>query len=125
MIPFFEQETSQLLRKLFKDHWVSWLGPPRELILDPARTNLGDNMASPSEMQGTVIRPIAAGAHWQLGKVETHGGWFGRTLDKLIDEHNPDSKDEWLRCVVHAHIKKQMFQAHGFSPHQMVRNPRP
>ena len=33
VIPFFEQETSQLVRKLFEDHWVSWLGPPRELVL--------------------------------------------------------------------------------------------
>ena len=62
-------------------------------------------MASPSELQGTVLRPIAAGAHWQLGKVETHGDWFSRMLDKLIDEHSLESKEEWLQCVAQAHIK--------------------
>lgn len=41
VVPFFEQETSAVIRQLYQDHWVSWLGPPRELILDPARTNLG------------------------------------------------------------------------------------
>ena len=28
MVPFFEQETSQLLRRLFEDHRIPWLGPP-------------------------------------------------------------------------------------------------
>eukprot|EP00435_Cladocopium_sp_Y103_P073746 s182_g45.t1 len=120
MIPFFEQETGVLLRQLFHDHWVTWLGPPKELVLDPARTNLGENMSAPTELQGTVIRPIAAGAHWQMGKVESHGGWFNRVLDKLITEHSPSNKEEWLQCVHHAHIKNQMLQVHGYSPHQFV-----
>ena len=125
VIPFFEQETAQLIRKMLEEHWISWLGPPRELILDAARTNLGENMATPSELQGTEIRPIAAGAHWQLGKVESHGGWFGRLVEKLVDAHQPSNKEDWLQCVVHAHIKNQMLQVHGFSPHQMLfgRNP--
>ena len=126
MIPFFEPETSSVIRQLYQDNWVSWLGPPRELILDPARTNLGENMAGPTELQGTVVRPIAAGAHWQLGKVESHGGWFARVLDKLIAEHQPANKEEWLQCVSHAHIKNQMLQVHGFSPHQFMfgKNPK-
>ena len=68
MIPFFEIETSALLRKLLADHWIAWAGPPQEIVLDPARTNLGDQMAAPCELEGTLIRSIAAGAHWQLGK---------------------------------------------------------
>ena len=68
MIPFFEIETSALLRKLLADHWIAWAGPPQEMVLDPARTNLGDQMAAPCELEGTLIRSIAAGAHWQLGK---------------------------------------------------------
>ena len=120
MIPFFETETSALIRQLFSDHWISWLGPPRELLLDPARTNLGDQMATPTEFQGTEMKPIAAGAHWQLGKVESHGGWFSRMLDKVIAAIHPTTKEDWLACVHHAHIKNQMLQVHGYSPHQFV-----
>lgn len=82
-------------------------------------------MVVPAELDGVQIRPIAAGAHWQLGKCETHGGWFNRVLEKLIDEFSPSSKEEWLECVVHAHIKNQQLQVHGFSPYQFVfgRNP--
>ena len=41
-------------------------------------------------------------------------------LDKLIAEHQPANKEEWLQCVSHAHIKNQMLQVHGFSPHQFM-----
>ena len=125
MIPFFQTETSGLLRQLFRDSWITWAGPPKEVVLDPAQTNLGDPMVLPCEWQGTHVRPIAAGAHWQLGKTESHGGWFAQVLDKIIEEHNPQSKEEWLSCVAHAHVKNQMIQVHGHSPHQFVfgRNP--
>lgn len=35
------------------------------------------------------------------------------------------NRESWLECVAHAHVKKQMLQVHGFSPHQFVcgRNP--
>ena len=125
MIPFFQVETAHLLRELLNEHWISWAGVPREIILDPARTNVGAPMTVPAELEGTHVRPIAAGAHWQLGKCESHGGWFNRVLEKLIDDYSPQDQKGWLECVTHAHIKNQMLQVHGLSPCQFVfgRNP--
>lgn len=120
MIPFFETETATVLRRLFSEHWIAWAGTPREIILDPAKTNLGDPMVVPAELDGSQIRPIAAGAHWQFGKCESHGGWFDQVLEKLVDEFSPNSQAEWLECVHHAHVKNQQLQVHGFSPHQFV-----
>ena len=109
-----------MLRRLFTEHWSAWAGSPTEIVLDPAKTNLGDPMVVPAELEGTEIRTIAAGAHWQLGKCETHGGWFNRLLEKLIDEFSPSTKEEWLECVTHAHVKNQHIQVHGYSPYQFV-----
>eukprot|EP00434_Breviolum_minutum_P035842 symbB.v1.2.031741.t1/scaffold3487.1/size55659/4 len=120
VIPFFEAETSNLLRSLLESHWISWAGPPSDIILDPAQTNLGEPLVIPLESQGINIRVIAAEAHWQLGKTENHGGWFARVLQRVIDDHSPSSKEEWLECVHHAHIKNAMIQHHGFSPQQYV-----
>ena len=120
VIPFFEAETSNLLRSLLESHWISWAGPPSDVILDPAQTNLGEPLVIPLESQGINIRVIAAEAHWQLGKTENHGGWFARVLQRVIDDHSPSSKEEWLECVHHAHIKNAMIQHHGFSPQQYV-----
>ena len=72
------------------------------------------------EKRGTHIRPIAAEAHFQLGKTESHGGWFNRVLEKIIQEHSPQSQSEWLECVQHAHVKNNLIQNHGVTPSQYV-----
>ena len=120
VIPFYEVETSALLRKLYSTHWVAWAGPPKELILDPAPTNMGENLQTHMEFEGTNVKQIAAEAHWQLGRTENHGGWFARVLAKIMDEHTPTNREEWEECVRHAHIKNTMIQSYGFTPHQHV-----
>ena len=120
MIPFFETETAQVVRDLYAENWVVWAGPPKELIVDPSHSNLGENMVSPTELEGTVIRQIAAEAHWQLGRTERHGGYFEKILSRLIEQFSPSSKTEWLECVRHAHVKNQMIQSYGYTPHQYV-----
>ena len=126
VIPFFETETATLLRQLLDQHWISWTGPPEVIVLDAAQTNLADPMFVPAETEGTQMRVIPADAHWQLGRTENHGGWFDRVLSKVIDEHSPKNKEEWLQCVKHAHVKNEMIQSYGHTPHQFVfgRNPR-
>eukprot|EP00435_Cladocopium_sp_Y103_P030418 s52_g7.t1 len=125
VIPFFETETSRVLWQLLKDHWFAWAGPPHEIILDPKATNLGEALVVPLEQQGIHVRQIAAEAHYQLGKVESHGGWFERVLKKVLDEHTPQNRDEWMECVCQTHVKNAMIQNHGVTPHQFVfgRNP--
>ena len=93
---------------------------PKEIVLDPKATNLGEPFVVPLEKRGTHIRPIAAEAHFQLGKTESHGGWFNRVLEKILQEHNPQSQSEWLECVQHAHVKNNLIQNHGVTPSQYV-----
>ena len=66
------------------------------------------------------ISVIAAEAHWQLGKVEVHGGIFSRLLDKVIQERGPSTQEEWLDCVRHCHVKNATIQTHGYTPSQVV-----
>ena len=125
MIPFTSPETSKLLWSLLQEHWISWAGPPKEIVLDPSATNLGEPLIVPLEHRGIHVRQIAAGAHFQLGKVESHGGWFNRVLEKILTEFPPSTHEDWLECVCHAHVKNSMLQHHGVTPHQFVfgRNP--
>ena len=120
MIPFFEPETSRLLWDLLDRYWCSWAGNPKEIVLDPKATNLGEPLVIPLEKRGAHIRPIAAEAHFQLGKTESHGGWFNRVLEKILQEHSPQSQSEWLECVQHAHVKNNLIQNHGVTPSQYV-----
>ena len=120
MVPFFETETASVLRKLYLEKWVNWAGPPKEVILDPARTNLGKAMVEPTELEGTHVLVTAAGAHWQLGKTEVHGGWFSRVLSKVLEQKSPENKEEWLECVIQSHVKNQMIQNYGYTPSQFI-----
>lgn len=81
---------------------------------------LGESLQAPSESLGTSVKFIPAEAHWQLGRAESHGGWFARALEKNIKEHSPSDKLAWERCVKHAHVKNQMIQNYGYTPHQFV-----
>eukprot|EP00435_Cladocopium_sp_Y103_P055765 s362_g18.t1 len=125
VIPFFETETSQLLHRLFCDHWCSWAGFPREVVMDPARTNLGKNYTEPLEAVGVHVSLTAAGAHWQLGKTEVHGGLFCHVLERVLQEKSPQNQVEWLQAVSQCHVKNSTIQTYGFSPCQLVfgRNP--
>ena len=120
MLPFYETETSGLLQRLFQEYWMRVFGPPREILLDQAATNMGEPLQQCLDMHGTTVRPIAGEAHWQLGRTENHGGWFGRILARLCDEYSPSNKADWEQCVLHAHVKNQMIQSYGFTPHQYV-----
>ena len=125
MIPFFETETADVLRRLLNDRWIAWAGNPREIVMDPAKTNLGKALTEPMELEGTHISTTAAAAHWQLGKTEVHGGLFAKVLSKVLEERQPTNQAEWLDCVRQCHVKNSTIQTFGFSPCQHVfgRNP--
>ena len=114
MVPFHEHETSEVLKRLVAEHWVKIFGPPKEVIIDQACTNLADSFQSYLDSQGTHVHQIAGEAHWQIGRTENHGGWFGRILDRTIAEMLPKTKAKWEDCVTHAHVKNTMIQSYGY-----------
>ena len=120
MIPFFERETSDVLQKLLANYWVRVFGPPQEVIMDQARTNLGEPLQKYLENLGVYVRPIPGEAHWQLGRTETHGGWFARILEKTMQSQMPTDRETWEQCVLHSHVKNSMIQFYGYTPHQYV-----
>ena len=88
--------------------------------------NLSDVLTVPQELSGSTIHVTAADAHYQLGKVEVHGGWFNQVLEKTIHEFSPTSKEAWLECVFAAHCKNELIQVYGMTPAQFIfgRNPK-
>ncbi|OLP84633.1 Copia protein, partial [Symbiodinium microadriaticum] len=126
MVPLPGRETSEMIKKAFQERWVAWAGVPHEIVVDPAQTNLSDVFTEPQELAGAIVSATAAEAHWQLGKVEVHGGWFSRVLQKVIADCAPHDRETWLECVVAAHCKNELIQVYGLTPAQFVfgRNPR-
>eukprot|EP00435_Cladocopium_sp_Y103_P010611 s801_g2.t1 len=125
MIPFHERETSEVLRREFANNWVRIFGAPKEVVVDQAQTNLGEGLQGYLESIGSHVHQIAGEEHWQLGRTESHGGWFSRILDRTVAEFVPQTKEDWESCVTHSHVKNTMIQSYGYTPHQYVfgRNP--
>eukprot|EP00435_Cladocopium_sp_Y103_P060490 s2072_g22.t1 len=126
VVPLFERPTSENLRKVVQERWISWAGQPSEIICDPHRVNLSDVLTTPQELSGSTIHVTAADAPYQLGKVEVHGGWFNQVLEKTIHEFSPNTKEAWLECVSAAHCKNELIQVYGMTPAQFLfgRNPK-
>ena len=58
MVPLFEQETSELLKKLFLETWQRWAGSPVEVVVDSAKTNTAEEVFSRLEQDGIRISTI-------------------------------------------------------------------
>jgi hypothetical protein len=127
IVPFFETETAAVIRNIYNTRWRELAGTPLEILVDPAKTNLGEAMLGPAELGGAHVLQTAGEAHWQNGKTETHGIWYERILQRIIDSAQPKDKLEWLECVTQANCAKYaLLQVYGMSPAQHVfgRNPR-
>ena len=103
------KENADLIRKTLLERWVSWAGTPSEIVVDPAQPNLSEALTVPQELNGSTKSSTAAEAHWQLGKVEVHGGWFSRVLDNVISECEPHDRQSWEECVSAAHSKNELI----------------
>ena len=127
VVPFFERETAEVLKKIFLEAWQRWAGVPVEVIVDPAKTNTAEGVFDQLEQDGTRVVTIAAEAHNQLGKVEKHGHLFEVILQKVLDQVQPRTREEYEQCVTQTgNAKNELINQKGLSPCQLVfgRNPR-
>ena len=127
MAPIFQKENAELLKGVLRDSWIAWAGPPKVLELDPSRPNLSDALGEYCEGLGIDLLYTAADSHWQLGKVERHGGWFEKIFSRVCEEHPPKNAEEFVDNVLQTQIAKNtLITEAGASPFQIVfgRNPR-
>ena len=113
VVPIYTKESSDLIKKVLQDSWIAWAGPPKALCVDPAQPNISQAMSEFCEARGITLHATAGDAHWQLGKVERHGGWFSQILDKVIFDVAPTSQEEFAECIIQAQTaKEQPHQCH-------------
>ena len=127
MCPIFQKENAELIKGVLRDSWISWAGPPKVLELDPAKPNLSDALGGFCQSLGIDVVHTAAESHWQLGKVERHGGWFEKILERVNTEHPPESSEHFVDNVTQTQVaKNSLISEAGASPYQIVfgRNPR-
>ena len=127
IIPLHKPETGPLLRDALQDFWIGWAGPPKMLVMDPSKPNLSACLGDFCNNLGIEVSFTAAEASWQLGKVERHGQWFQRILQRVLDDVRPETLESYRECLSQTQsAKNTLLSEAGASPYQLVfgRNPR-
>ena len=113
--------TSIQLSLLINKHWVSWAGPPKELITDSAGEFCSEEFSKYLQSMDTKGHTVAAEAHWQLGRCERHGAILQTMLDKYQQDQPISSDDEFEMALQHCcAAKNSLSRYRGYSPEILV-----
>ena len=61
--------------------WLNWAGPPNEILLDSATEFLSQLFVEFLQSMNVHCQVIPPDAHWQLGRIERHGGVLQHMLN--------------------------------------------
>ena len=101
--------------------WFRWAGPCRELRVDSASEFCSEQFARWSQQHSICVKIIAAGAHWQLGRAERHGGVLQNMLDKYAAEHEIDSIESCQTALDWCcQAKNNLARSNGYTPEILV-----
>lgn len=109
------------LFQAFQRAWLAWAGPPGTVYVDPASSFNSEAWRSQMQSLDVRIKMTAAEAHWQLGRVEVHGGVLKKMFDKMDFERPVTSPEEFEQMLVLAcNAKNSLSRVKGYSPEQAV-----
>eukprot|EP00435_Cladocopium_sp_Y103_P021628 s655_g5.t1 len=101
--------------------WLSWAGPPNELMADSAtefNSEAFEMFMRQMNIKCTIVPPQA---HWQLGKTERHGEVLQHMLSKFEEDHPINTYQELQRALMMCTAAKNACSLrHGFSPEVLV-----
>ena len=117
--PFGSDSTSQWT--FLEEYWFSWAGYPKVLYVDPARGYLSEQWMDRTQEVGISLVVSARDSHWQLGRVEAHGGVLKGMLSRM-DAENPINDAETFRKALNQAClaKNTLMRKSGYSPEQAV-----
>ena len=114
-------KTTESFIQMMNQHWLSWAGPPNEMVVDSG-TELNsaqvDEFVQRFGIKSTTTTPEA---HWQSGKIERHGSFLQTMLDKIDMEH-PVQDYHALQVALNqaTHAKNSLSIRHGYAPEIIV-----
>ena len=112
---------TQTLIDLLGKHWVSWAGPPQQIMTDSAGEFRSEEFCKHLQSQDIKLHVIPGEAHWQMGKCERHGAFLQTMLNKYQSEHPIDSAEEFDKALIQlVNAKNSLSRHRGYSPEILV-----
>ena len=62
------------VQEKFVNGWLSWAGSPNEIVLDSASEFVSEAFSQFLQNLNIKCTVVPKGAHWQMGRIERHGG---------------------------------------------------
>eukprot|EP00438_Fugacium_kawagutii_P029976 Skav217703 [mRNA] locus=scaffold2294:90003:97141:- [translate_table: standard] len=118
--PVFQTDAEALF-EAFQSAWLHWAGPCKQLVIDNESGLCSDHFAQLTQSQNIYLRPVAAYAHWQLGKTERHGDILQHMLSKLDHDQPVLNATQFRQVLQHCCVAKNaLARAKGFTPEILV-----
>ena len=116
------QTSNEALQDAFSRTWMHWAGPPQELVLDGESALCSEAFRNFTQRHSINTRVVAAYAHWQMGKVERHGGILQGMLDKFHHENTIQSPQQFEEALHQCcRCKKRTIPGQrGYTPEILV-----
>ena len=114
-------KSSQDLISILSQHWISWAGPPAELVVDSGTEMNSEAFSAFCQRFNIRCTTTVPDAHWQSGKIERHGAFLETMLSRIDQEipiHDYSSLQLSLNQCTHA--KNALSIRHGFAPEIIV-----
>ena len=115
------QTSQEALQDAFNRTWMHWAGPPQELVIDGESALCSEDFRNFTQRHSIQTRVVAAYAHWQMGKVERHGGILQGMLDKYHHDRPINTPQEFEEAVSQCcNAKNALSRAKGYTPEILV-----
>ena len=113
--------TSESLLEILGRSWISWAGPPAEMLVDSATEMNSTEFQNAMHRLNVKCTTICPEAHWQNGKIERHGGFLQEMLQK-VDLEMPIKTYEDLQMALNqcTQAKNMISLRHGYTPQMIV-----
>ena len=101
--------------------WLSWAGTPNEVILDSASEFVSQSFSSFLQNLGVKVTVVPPNAHWQMGRIERHGGILQEMLSKYELEHEITNYSQLQQALAQCTMAKNTCGIRqGYSPEMLV-----
>ena len=101
--------------------WLNWAGPPNEILLDSATEFLSQQFVEFLQSINVRCQVIPPDAHWQLGRIERHGGVLQHMLSKYELEHDVTNYQLLQQALTQCTMAKNACSLkQGYSPETLV-----
>ena len=115
------QTSHEALQDALSRTWMHWAGPPQELVIDGESALCSEAFSNFAQKHSINTRVVAAYAHWQMGKVERHGGILQGMLDKYHHDNPILGSQDFEEAIHHCcNAKNALSRAKGYTPEILV-----